>query len=53
MMGHRGVRLGITYPEVTEMQIRAMFESSAGLMKEGKKPYPEINGSCYMRGRGT
>jgi pyruvate,orthophosphate dikinase len=42
MMGHRGVRLGITYPEITEMQIRAIFESSAELLKEGKKPYPEI-----------
>ena len=42
MMGHRGVRLGITYPEVTEMQIRAMFESSVELIKEGKKPYPEL-----------
>ena len=42
MMGHRGVRLGITYPEVTEMQIRAMLESSVELIKEGKKPYPEL-----------
>jgi pyruvate, orthophosphate dikinase len=42
MMGHRGVRLGITYPEVTEMQIRAMLESSVELTKEGKKPYPEL-----------
>jgi pyruvate,orthophosphate dikinase len=42
MMGHRGVRLGITYPEVSEMQIRAIFEAAAELMKEGKKPYPEI-----------
>jgi len=42
MMGHRGVRLGITYPEITEMQIRAIFEASAELIKEGKKPYPEI-----------
>jgi pyruvate,orthophosphate dikinase len=42
MMGHRGVRLGITYPEITEMQVRAVFESAAELMKEGKKPYPEI-----------
>ncbi|MDD5347831.1 MAG: pyruvate, phosphate dikinase, partial [Candidatus Omnitrophica bacterium] len=42
MMGHRGVRLGITYPEVSEMQIRAIFESAAELAKEGKKPYPEI-----------
>jgi pyruvate,orthophosphate dikinase len=42
MMGHRGVRLGITYPEVTEMQVRAIFEAAAELMLEGKKPYPEI-----------
>jgi pyruvate,orthophosphate dikinase len=42
MMGHRGVRLGITYPEVSAMQIRAIFESAAELIKEGKKPYPEI-----------
>lgn len=42
MMGHRGVRLGITYPEVSEMQIRAIFEASAELIKEGKNPYPEI-----------
>ena len=42
MMGHRGVRLGITYPEVSEMQIRAIFEGAAELLKEGKKPYPEI-----------
>lgn len=42
MMGHRGVRLGITYPEVTEMQVRAIFEASAELMKEGKKPFAEI-----------
>jgi pyruvate,orthophosphate dikinase len=42
MMGHRGVRLGITYPEVTEMQIRAILESTAELLKAGKKVYPEI-----------
>jgi pyruvate,orthophosphate dikinase len=42
MMGHRGVRLGITYPEVTEMQVRAIFEAAAELIQEGKKPYPEI-----------
>jgi pyruvate, orthophosphate dikinase len=42
MMGHRGVRLGVTYPEVSEMQIRAIFEAAAELNKEGKKPYPEI-----------
>jgi pyruvate,orthophosphate dikinase len=42
MMGHRGVRLGVTYPEVSRMQIRAVFEAAAELIKEGKKPYPEI-----------
>lgn len=42
MMGHRGVRLGITYPEITEMQVRAMFEATMELIKEGKKPYPEL-----------
>ncbi|MCX5700174.1 MAG: pyruvate, phosphate dikinase [Candidatus Omnitrophica bacterium] len=42
MMGHRGVRLGVTYPEVSAMQIRAIFEAAAELIKDGKKPYPEI-----------
>lgn len=42
MMGHRGVRLGITYPEITEMWVRAIFESTAELLQEGRKPFPEI-----------
>jgi len=42
MMGHRGVRLGVTYPEVTEMQVRAILEAAAELLKEGKKVEPEI-----------
>jgi pyruvate,orthophosphate dikinase len=42
MMGHRGVRLGVTYPEITAMQARALFESAAELLKAGKKPYPEL-----------
>ncbi|MCB8964502.1 MAG: pyruvate, phosphate dikinase [Bacteroidales bacterium] len=42
MMGHRGVRLGVTYPEVSEMQIRAIFESAVELIKEGHQPHPEI-----------
>ena len=42
MMGHRGVRLGVTYPEVTEMQIRAIFEATAELIKEGHQPHPEL-----------
>jgi len=42
MMGHRGVRLGITYPEVTEMQVRAILEAAAELLKAKKKALPEI-----------
>jgi len=42
MMGHRGVRLGITYPEVTEMQVRAILESAAELLLAGKSSKPEI-----------
>ncbi len=42
MMGHRGVRLGVTYPEVSEMQIRAILEAAAELAREGKKAFPEI-----------
>ncbi|OIO00792.1 MAG: pyruvate, phosphate dikinase [Elusimicrobia bacterium CG_4_10_14_0_2_um_filter_56_8] len=42
MMGHRGVRLGVTYPEITEMQARAIFEAAAELHKEGIKVFPDI-----------
>ncbi|TET10968.1 MAG: pyruvate, phosphate dikinase, partial [Candidatus Thorarchaeota archaeon] len=42
MMGHRGVRLGITYPEIYEMQVRAILEAGAELMKEKKKVQLEI-----------
>ncbi|MEZ7873417.1 MAG: pyruvate, phosphate dikinase [Bacteroidales bacterium] len=42
MMGHRGVRLGITYPEISEIQFRAIFEATAELIKEGFNPQPEI-----------
>ncbi|MBE0433504.1 pyruvate, phosphate dikinase [candidate division WOR-3 bacterium] len=42
MMGHRGVRLGITYPEITAMQVRAIFEAAAELIQQGRTPYPEI-----------
>ena len=42
MMGHRGVRLGITYPYLTEMQIRAILEAAAELKKAGKAPHPEV-----------
>jgi pyruvate, orthophosphate dikinase len=42
MLGHRGVRLGITYPEITEMQTRAILEAACRLSKEGLKVVPEI-----------
>jgi pyruvate,orthophosphate dikinase len=42
MMGHRGVRLGISYPEITEMQVRAILEAAAELCREKRKVYPEI-----------
>ncbi|MEJ2544809.1 MAG: pyruvate, phosphate dikinase [Calditrichaceae bacterium] len=42
MLGHRGCRLGITYPEITEMQARAIIEAACKLKKEGVKVLPEI-----------
>jgi pyruvate,orthophosphate dikinase len=42
MLGHRGCRLGVTYPEITEMQARAIMEAACQLTKEGVKVYPEI-----------
>ncbi len=42
MLGHRGCRLGIVFPEITEMQARAMFEAACAVAKAGAKPRPEI-----------
>ncbi len=42
MMGFRGCRLGITYPEITEMQAHAIFEAACEVINEGKKVFPEI-----------
>ncbi|MEW6061575.1 MAG: pyruvate, phosphate dikinase [Bacteroidota bacterium] len=42
MLGFRGCRLGIIYPEITEMQSRAIFEAAANVMKEGMPAVPEI-----------
>jgi pyruvate,orthophosphate dikinase len=42
MLGHRGVRLGITYPEIYKMQIQAILEAAAELLKEGVQVQPEI-----------
>ena len=42
MMGHRGVRVGVTYPEIYEMQIRAVFEAAVDLAKKKVNVYPQI-----------
>jgi pyruvate,orthophosphate dikinase len=42
MLGHRGCRLGVTYPEITEMQARAVFEAAVQVAKKGVKVIPEI-----------
>ncbi|HPA58105.1 MAG TPA: pyruvate, phosphate dikinase, partial [bacterium] len=42
MLGHRGCRLGNTYPEISEMQARAIMEAACDLTKEGVKVFPEI-----------
>ena len=42
MLGHRGCRLGITFPEITAMQTRAILTAACELKKEGKNPKPEI-----------
>jgi pyruvate, orthophosphate dikinase len=42
MLGHRGCRLGISYPEVTAMQVRAIIEAAVAVYKDGIKVFPEI-----------
>ena len=42
MMGHRGVRVGVTYPEIYEMQIRAVFEAAASLTRRNVRALPQI-----------
>ncbi len=42
MLGHRGCRLAITYPEIYEMQVRAILEAACGCLDEGIRPRPEI-----------
>jgi len=42
MLGHRGCRLGVAYPEITEMQARAVFEATAELTKSGMHVRPEV-----------
>ena len=52
MMGHRGVRLGITYPDVAEMQIRAILEAAGELINEKKNPSGNHD-SCCQSDTGT
>src|SRR5207253_1953159 len=42
MLGHRGCRLGVSHPEITEMQARAIFEAAAEAIKEGFDARPEV-----------
>lgn len=42
MLGHRGCRLGITFPEIYEMQVQAIYEAAARLSQEGIRVYPEV-----------
>ena len=42
MLGHRGCRLAISFPEIAEMQVQAIFEAACELRKEGKDPRPEV-----------
>jgi pyruvate,orthophosphate dikinase len=42
MLGHRGCRLGITYPEIYEMQVRAIFQAACKVKKEGLDVFPEV-----------
>ena len=42
MLGHRGCRLGVAYPEITEMQARAIFEASSELTQAGIDVFPEV-----------
>jgi pyruvate, orthophosphate dikinase len=42
MLGHRGCRLGVTFPEIYEMQVRAIFEAACDLKKKGLNPIPEV-----------
>jgi pyruvate,orthophosphate dikinase len=42
MLGHRGCRLGVTFPEIYDMQVRAIFEAACALKKKGLNPVPEV-----------
>ena len=53
MLGHRGSRLAITYPEILEMQVRAIIEAAIDCKKRGIKVFPEIMHSAHARQKGT
>ena len=54
MLGHRGCRLGITYPEIYEMQARAIFEAAAAVQKEsGETVEPEVMIPLVATGRAS
>ena len=53
MLGHRGCRLGITYPEITEMQARAIFEAAVQVAKKGIKVLPEVMIPLVGSAKGT
>ena len=42
MLGFRGCRLSVVYPEITEMQVKAIISAAADAIEQGYKPFPEI-----------
>jgi pyruvate,orthophosphate dikinase len=50
MLGHRGCRLGVSYPEIYEMQVRAIFEAAVEVAKTGEAPTPEIMHPLVSKG---
>jgi pyruvate,orthophosphate dikinase len=50
MLGHRGCRLGVSYPEIYEMQVRAIFEAAVEVAKSGEAPKPEIMHPLVSKG---
>jgi len=50
MLGHRGCRLGVSYPEIYEMQVRAIFEAAVEVSKSGEAPTPEIMHPLVSKG---
>ena len=53
MLGHRGCRLGITYPEITEMQARAIFEAAVAVAKDGSEGLSRSHDSADRHAEGN